>query len=154
MRWGYICPTMCTASQNLQSYFRNTQVLPSVNRMAGPIKFRCWVHIWVSGTWTEKSLMKPNMLKVHNRLFPKFKLYVSSDGLISSQFNLTSTFETTKQTLLLSKSTYTKLICSYLSTKRKKIPRCLWNINYVQSHVYEWFEKWRQAVRFLFFKLA
>ena len=146
---------MCTASQNLQSYFRNTQVMSSVNRMAGPIKLRCWVHIWASGTWTEKSLMKPNMLKVHNRLFPKFKLYVSSDGLISSLSSIWQVLLKLPNKLCYYLKVHTPnwYVVIYLQ-KEKKIPRCLWNINYVQSHVYEWFEKWRQAVRFLFFKLA
>ena len=32
-----IFPPVCTGSQNPQNYFSNTYVLPSVNRMAGPI---------------------------------------------------------------------------------------------------------------------
>ena len=36
---GGIFPPVCTGSQNPQNYFSNTYVLPSVNRMAGPIKF-------------------------------------------------------------------------------------------------------------------
>ena len=36
MGGGHIFPPVCTGSQNPQNYFSNTDVLPSVNRTAGP----------------------------------------------------------------------------------------------------------------------
>ena len=42
-QWGIgvsIFPPVCTGSQNPQNYFTNTYVLPSVNRTAGPIRYK------------------------------------------------------------------------------------------------------------------
>ena len=42
-QWGIgvsIFPPVCTGSQNPQNYFSNTYVLPSVNRTAGPIRYK------------------------------------------------------------------------------------------------------------------
>ena len=40
-QWGIgvsVFPPVCTGTQNLQNYFSNTYVLPSVDRTAGPMR--------------------------------------------------------------------------------------------------------------------